>query len=173
MFTFCLMGGGVMRKIVWLIAGLLVIFSLFSCTQRSTNEKILVKLDVNLSEVTQLKGFEPRLTGYESEIDRMYLTVKNNSNQTVYATETTNKQNPSFSFELPGPGSYTFYVEGKRSDGTKVFYGSKVQEVTHGSNNIVIYAVLVNGTLSVRVEIDEIVWERYNVETASLEFKKD
>lgn len=162
-----------MRKIVWLIAGLLVIFSLFSCTQRSTNEKILVKLDVNLSEVTQLKGFEPRLTGYESEIDRMYLTVKNNSNQTVYATETTNKQNPSFSFELPGPGSYTFYVEGKRSDGTKVFYGSKVQEVTHGSNNIVIYAVLVNGTLSVRVEIDEIVWERYNVETASLEFKKD
>lgn len=133
----------------------------------------MVKLDVNLSKVTQLKVSEPRLAGYESEVDKIYLTVKNSEAETVYSTETTNKQYPSFSFELPGPGSYSFQVEGKRSDGTKVFHGSRVREVTHGSNNVVVDTMLVDGTLMVKVEIDETVWERYNVETANLEFKKD
>lgn len=162
-----------MKKFFWLFVVLVVVLLVLSCAQRPATGRISVELDVNLSEMTKLKEFEPRLTGYESEVDKIFLTVKNSNNETVYSTETTNKQNPSFSFELPGPGDYSFHVEGKRSDGTRVFYGSRQQTITYGSNNVVINATLVNGTLRVKVEIDETVWERYNVESASVEYKKD
>jgi|GEM_PF-1045187 len=163
-----------MRKFHWLVLGLVILLALFSCTQKAVTSSVSVKVNVNLASSTTVKGFEPRLTGYVSEIDKIYLTVKDSSNQTVLATETTNKTNPSFSFTLPSAGTYSFYVEAKRADNTKVFTGqSENVSIGTGNNELTIDGVLVNGTLRTNVEIDSTVWERYNVDSAVLEFKKD
>ncbi len=163
-----------MRKFYWLVLGLTIFLALFSCTQKPVTSPVSVKVNVNLPSAATVKGFEPRLSGYASEIEKIYLTVKDTSNQTVLSTETTNKTNPSFSFTLPNAGTYSFYVEAKRSDDTKVFTGqSENVTITTGNNELTIDGVLVNGTLRTNVEIDSTVWERYNVESAVLEFKKD
>jgi hypothetical protein len=163
-----------MRKFYWVALGLTILLVLFSCTQKPVTGPVSVKVNVNLLSSTTVKAFEPRLTGYFSDIEKIYLTVKDSSNQTILSTETTNKTNPSFSFTLPNAGTYSFYVEAKRSDNTRVFTGQKENvTITTGNNEVVIDGILVNGTLKANVEIDSTVWERYNVDSAVLEFKKD
>ncbi|WP_448384847.1 hypothetical protein [Fervidobacterium sp.] len=163
-----------MKRFYWIVLSLTVLLALFSCTQKPVTGPVSVKVNVNLPGSTTVKGFESRLTGYVSDIEKIYLTVKDSNNQTVLSTETTNKINPSFSFTLPNAGTYSFYVAAKRSDDTKVFTGqSENVTITTGNNEVAIDGILVNGTLRANVEIDSTVWERYNVSNAALEFKKD
>ncbi|WP_448377183.1 hypothetical protein [Fervidobacterium sp.] len=163
-----------MKRFYWIVLSLTVLLALFSCTQKPMTGPVSVKVNVNLPSSTTVKGFEPRLTGYVSDIEKIYLTVKDSSNQIVLATETTNKTNPSFSFTLQNAGNYSFYVEAKRTDNTKIFTGQRENvTITTGNNEVAIDGILVNGTLRANVEIDSTVWERYNVSNAALEFKKD
>lgn len=162
-----------MRKVFLTLVGLVVLFVLFSCAIRPSTKNISVNLYVNLSQLKQVQKFEFKPTGYAAEIDKIYVTVKNSSGETVYSTETANKENPSIAFVLPRIGIYNFYIEAKRSDGSRIFTGSREgYQITFGNNYVSIDPVLVNGTLRVNIEIDRLIWEKYNVETAAVEFKK-
>ncbi|QAV33651.1 hypothetical protein SAMN04488510_1324 [Fervidobacterium changbaicum] len=87
----------------------------------------------------------------------------------MFSTEATEKYNISFNFALKHAGSYTFRVEAKRADGSRVFTSETEQGVYYDQQNIVrISAFLVNGKLRVNIRTEDEIWEKYNVTFDSL-----
>jgi hypothetical protein len=135
---------------------------------------VLVQLGVQVPKQANLSNFEPRLTGYVDQIEAIYLTVTDSNGQKVYESSTTDKINPSFNFNLLSAGTYTFTVEGKRSDGSKVFTGQVTQEIRAGQlNTVTVVGRFVKGSLEAVFEIDSTVWDRYNIQSAQFGWKKE
>jgi len=163
-----------MKTLFVLTIVFLPLFILFSCVQKPSAKGVVVYVGVQVPKVNTLGKFEPKISGYVEEIEAIYLTVRDLNGQTVYESSTTNKISPSFSFSLPSAGTYTFVVEGKRSDNTRVFTGQTTAEIRAGQTNTVsIVGELARGTIEFVFEIDNTVWERYNVQSAQLTFKKE
>ncbi|KAF2962244.1 DUF4493 domain-containing protein [Fervidobacterium sp. 2310opik-2] len=162
---------------VFLLSFLILLTAIFlttSCTSKPsantpTDKKVTVKVNVSLpSEKTSTKT-----NAFTDNITKVTLTVKDSSGNPVQSTETTNKLNPSFEIQLT-PGTYTFEVKGYEND-TEIFSGAKEnQTVAQGNDNtIVIDATFVNGTIKATVEIEQAIWDKYNVTSAKLTYKKD
>ncbi|WP_448376221.1 hypothetical protein [Fervidobacterium sp.] len=147
---------------------------LFSCVQKPSAKTVSVHVGVEVPKENTLSEFEPRIAGYFEEITAISLTVTNSNGQKVYEDSTTNKISPSFRFELPSAGTYTFTVEGKRSDNTRVFTGQTTSEIRAGqSNTVSIVGEFVKDKIEAIFEIDKTVCERYNIQSTQFSFKKE
>ncbi|MFN6991376.1 MAG: alpha-amylase, partial [Fervidobacterium sp.] len=166
------------KYMLFLIATVLTLtFLLFSCTSSMTKPVNLQKAAVSVKVDTTL-GMQrlgiPKINSFLDELAKVKLTVKSSDNTTVYSTETANKANIEFRFELEQAGNYTFIVEGLTQDNVIIFSGTSTQQIEVGQNNtVIINAVFENGTIRSIIEIDNIIWERYNVTQANLNLKKD
>jgi len=152
------------------LLSVLVMFLLYSCAQPSgPTHTASVSVKVQVSRPEQFE----QTKAYVDELDKVYLQVYDSTNRLMYSASTSEKSNIVFNVELASPGAYTFQVQGKRVDGSIVFYGSKTATLNFGPNQVFIDTVFENGTLRAVVEIDQIVWSRYDVESASLEIVRD
>ncbi|WP_448516707.1 hypothetical protein [Pseudothermotoga sp.] len=162
-----------MRQLVRiLLLSFLAMVLLYSCADPSgstnpVDRKVSARVQVNAPE--ELK----RTKAYIDEVHTVSLQVYDSTNRLVYSASTSEKLNIVFNVELASPGAYTFQVQGKRVNGSIVFHGSKTATLNFGPNQVFIDTVFENGTLRAVVEIDQIVWARYNVESASLEIMRD
>ncbi|QAV33650.1 Leucine Rich repeat-containing protein [Fervidobacterium changbaicum] len=156
---------GVISTIVFLIA---ILF--FSCVEKPiVKKKVNVAVNVSIAENGGTKSLEKNLNAFEDDIDKVYLKVLNTAGELIYSAETTEKHNISFNFTLDFEGNYLFKVEAKRVDGTVVFEGQTLQEVSYDQNNVVqINAYFRNGTLRTKVRIADEIWNKYDVHWASL-----
>jgi len=155
-----------------LLLSFLAMVLLYSCADPSgstnpVDRKVSVRVQVNTPE--ELK----QTKAYIDEVHTVSLQVYDSTNRLVYSASTSEKSNIVFNVELASPGAYTFRVQGKRVYGSIVFYGSKTATLNFGPNQVFIDTVFENGTLRAVVEIDQIVWSRYDVESASLEIVRD
>jgi len=155
-----------------LLLSFLAMVLLYSCADPSgstnpVDRKVSVRVQVNAPE--ELK----QTKAYIDEVHTVSLQVYDSTNRLVYSASTSEKSNIVFNVELASPGTHTFQVRGKRVDGSIVFHGSKTATLNFGQNQVFIDTVFENGTLRAVVEIDQIVWSRYDVESASLEIVRD
>jgi len=161
------------RSSIFLFLVFTMILLLYSCAQvpdsnAPVSQKVLVKVQVNRPAELQQET-----KAYISEVDKVFLEVYDSTDQLMYSASTNEKKNIVFDIELPAAGTYTFQAEAKRVDGSVVFHGSRTVSLIQGQNQVIINTVFKNGELRVTVDIDPIVWGRYEVESASVEIVRD
>ncbi|MGC8902645.1 MAG: hypothetical protein ACP5KD_04750 [Fervidobacterium sp.] len=153
------------------------LFTLTSCTQGfepRDSSKIPVTVSVKIPSQSTLESkLSLKPTAFIDNLTKVVLTVKDSSNNVVETKEVTDKTNITFQLQLT-PGTYTFEVKGYEND-TVIFSGTKEnQTIAQGSNNnFTIDTAFVNGTIRTIMEIDSVIWDKYNISFARLTFKKE
>lgn len=163
-----------------LILALFIFFS--GCISEVKNEsqilnskqKVLVKVNVNTPfiENATTNTWSVSKESFIDYLSKVIITVKDVNDQIVFTKETTNKTNIYFEIELL-PGTYTFEVKGYEED-LVIFSGEKVNQIIDEKNNIVnVETFFVNGIVRTIIEVDDIIYENYDITSATLIFKKD
>ncbi|MGC8955493.1 MAG: alpha-amylase family glycosyl hydrolase [Fervidobacterium sp.] len=154
----------------------LFIYLLFSCTNAITSGKISVKVSISIpstneyTEYTYKSGKTVPLVDYASLLKKVELEVLDSEQKSVVRQETTQVSNPRFEISLNSTGTYKFIIRGYNESSVVILQGDAQKQIVAGVNNVSVTTDFVSGTLEVKWNFSDNIWNYYNISNSTVKF---